>query len=139
MTTVSRLSRANIRPLLLPAPGASPSLLKRVYDVTGTVATITCVNFITAPFMLLSIRDSVEAWRALGWYGFYIIFGGLIFFYAGGSKVLKNFHPQTTDKPTLQGQIPCGRLTATPGTVPLTPGFVPPIDLAVKEVERRLE
>lgn len=88
--------------------------------------------------MLLSIRDSLEAWRALGWYGFYIIFGGLIFFYAGGGKALKNLHPQTAmDKPTLQGQIPSGGLTVT-GTVPLTPGFVPPIDLAAKKVVKRM-
>jgi lysophospholipid acyltransferase len=153
MTTVSRLSRVNIRPLLLPPPGASPSALKRAYDVAGTVITILCLNYICAPFMLLSIRDSLEAWRILGWYGFWIIFGGLAFFYAGGGKALKSFHPRQVKedekmrpKPNLRAQMPASGLTqvdgtapVTPGSAPVTPGFVPPFDSAAKEMEKRLE
>lgn len=142
MTTVSRLSRANIRPLLLPAPGAPPSALKRAYDIAGTVLTILCVDFICAPFMMLSIRDSLMAWRALDWYGFWVIFGGLAFFYAGGGKALRRFHPAEGEmmrrQSTLKAQIPGGRLTPPDAMVPLTPitpGFVPPFDSAAKEVE----
>ncbi|KIM83962.1 hypothetical protein PILCRDRAFT_97057 [Piloderma croceum F 1598] len=83
MSSISRLSRANIRPLLLPPPGAPPSKLKRAYDIAGIIITVICMDYIAAPFMLLSVRNSLAAWRALDWYGLWIIFGGLAFFYAG--------------------------------------------------------
>jgi lysophospholipid acyltransferase len=127
MSAVSRLCRSNIRPLLLPAPGASPSILKHAYDVAGTVITVSAVNFICAPFMLLNVRDSLKAWRVLDWYGFWIIFGGLAFFYVGGTKLLKSFHPKQAEtirpKPTLKANIPGGGLTATPqdGLAPAIP------------------
>jgi lysophospholipid acyltransferase len=103
--------------------------------------------------MLLSIRDSLEAWRILWWYGFWIIFGGLAFFYAGGGKALKSFHPRQVKedetmrpKPNLRAQMPASGLTqvdgtapVTPGSAPVTPGFVPPFDSAAKEMEKRLE
>jgi len=143
MTTVSRLSRANIRPLLLSTPGASPSMLKRAYDIAGTVITVLCVNYICAPFILLNIRDSLKAWRALGWYGSWIIFGGLAFFYAGGRKMLKNLHSKQV------GHVP-GGVTVTAadgtgppipdqsGTTPVTASFVPPINSAAKQLEEKL-
>jgi len=93
MTAVSRLSRANIRPLLL-ATGAPPSVLKRAYDIAGTIITVMCCNYIVTPFMLLNVRDSLEAWRRLGWYGCWVIFGGLAFFYAGGGNALKSLQPK---------------------------------------------
>lgn len=151
MTTVSRLSRANIRPLLLPAAGASPSLLKRLYDIAGTLTSILVVNFATAPFMLLNVRDSLHAWNVLRWYGFVIIFGGLGFFYAGGAKWLKSLHPlqvQGADtkkgKSTLRAEIPkTGMVLSmttpnTPGSDTTPHGFLPPVDSAAKEWEKTM-
>lgn len=144
MTSVSRLSRANIRPLFLPAPGTPPSVLKHAYDIAGIIVTVTCTNFVCTPFMLLTLRDSLEAWRALDWYGLWIIFGGLAFFYAGGGKALKSFHPTDTAK-KRQVQIPGvtplnGIVTNDAGTTtPMTPGFVAPFNVVAKGVEKRLE
>jgi lysophospholipid acyltransferase len=154
MSSVSRLSRANIRPLLLPLPSAPPSKLKRAYDIAGTITTVICMDYIAAPFMLLSIRNSLVAWRALDWYGLWIIFGGLAFFYAGGGKALKGFYLTGAEMEKRQlpsrAQMPVGGSGATPlagtalvtpgdaGIDPVTPGFVVPLDAAVKEVEKRL-
>lgn len=155
MSSVSRLSRANIRPLLLPPPGTPPSKFKRAYDIAGTITTVICMDFIATPFMLLSIRNSLAAWRALDWYGLWIIFGGLAFFYAGGGKALKGFHPTGPEmekrQSPLRAQVPVGGFGAIPlngtapvtsgdaGIDPVTPGFVAPLDAAVKEVEKRLQ
>lgn len=143
MTTVSRLSRANIRPIFLPAEGQSPSLAKHVYDIVGTIFTVLSLNYICAPFMLLTIRDSLQAWSVLRWYGFWIIFGGLAFFYAGGRKVLKGFHPKAAkgaekpkEKPKMRANIPVMHGTPTAPLDPVTPGFVPPFDSAAKELEK---
>ena len=88
-TIVARLARSNIRPLLLPPasnPSASPSLLKRIYDLLGVLLSIFILNYSAAPFILLSTRESLSTWSRLGWYGHIVVVGGLVFFYGGGSK-----------------------------------------------------
>ncbi|KAJ6538943.1 endoplasmic reticulum protein [Mycena capillaripes] len=89
ITTIARLARANIRPLLLPAPGAPPSIAKRAYDVLGTVFTILLLNYAASPFMLLSAKDSFLTWGRLGFYGHIIIGGSMAFFYSGGTKFFR--------------------------------------------------
>lgn len=89
VTTAARLARANFRPLVLPAPGQKPSIAKRIYDILGTVVSTIILNYVASAFMLLSLRDSITVWARLGFYGHFIIFGGLIFFYTGGTKFLK--------------------------------------------------
>jgi lysophospholipid acyltransferase len=94
--------------------------------------------------MLLTIHDSFEAWRVLRWYGFWIIFGGLAFFYAGGRKALQSFHSKpagTTkrEKPQLHTEMPAvGALPGSSKGSPMTSAFVPPFDSAAQEVEKRL-
>lgn len=65
------------------------TMTKRIYDWTGTVASILILNYVAAPFMLLTFTDSIEAWRTLHWYGFWIVGSTLAFFWLGGSKFLK--------------------------------------------------
>ena len=93
ITTAARLVRSNIRPLLLPPasnPPASPSLLKRIYDLFGIIVSIFILNYAASPFILLSARDSLLTWSRLGWYGHVVVMGGLVFFYAGGTKFFRN-------------------------------------------------
>jgi lysophospholipid acyltransferase len=40
--------------------------------------------------MLLSASNSFTAWSRLGYYGHIIIGGGLVFFYAGGTKYFRH-------------------------------------------------
>ena len=90
ITTAARLARSNIRPLLLPPasnPSASPSPLKRIYDLLGLLLSILILNYAAAPFVLLTASDSLLTWSRLGWYGHIIVMGGLLIFYAGGTKL----------------------------------------------------
>jgi lysophospholipid acyltransferase len=105
ITTAARLARSNIRPLLLPAPGYSPSVVKRIYDFLGGFLSLIIMNYTTVPFMLLAVKDSVEAWRTLGWYGLYIIFGGLAFFYLGGEGWLKGIQKRRAKEGTLYAEV----------------------------------
>ncbi|KAF7354960.1 hypothetical protein MSAN_01411100 [Mycena sanguinolenta] len=106
ITTISRLARANIRPLLLPAPGASPSIAKRIYDMLGTLITILLLNFAAAPFMLLGVNDSIVAWARLGFYGYIIIGGSMAFFYAGGTKGLRRLQAKQASKMVKPEAVP---------------------------------
>jgi lysophospholipid acyltransferase len=133
ITVVSRLCRTNIRPIFLPGLGASesPSAFKRGYDITGTILTILCLNYISASFFLGSIRDTLQVWQATDWYGFWLIFGGLAFFYSGSGKAFKPFHSlQVAEADKMKGRQSTMR--------DQIPGGVPPIDAAAKEVERKL-
>ena len=48
------------------------------------------VNYAAAPFMLLTVEDSLECFSRVAWYGYIIVGGSLFFFYAGGTRSLKN-------------------------------------------------
>ena len=92
MTIVGRLVRSTVRPLLIPLPGqpaTSPSLTKKIYDWSGILLTISLVNYVAASFTLLTLKDSLRCFDRLAWYGYYIVGGSLLFFYAGGATALK--------------------------------------------------
>jgi lysophospholipid acyltransferase len=121
------MCRAGFRPLVLPPPGAPTTLTKRVYDFLGTFASILLLNYVAAPFMLLTYSDSLKAWSRLGWYGFWIVGSGFAFFKAGGSTYLQGLQKQqakvAVDASKLQ----------TPG-----PHVVPPLDSAAFELRARV-
>lgn len=94
ITTLARLARNNIRPLLLPAPGQAESEFKELYDIAGTTLSTVILNYAASPFMILTATDSLTVWSRLGWYGHIIVFGGLAFFYAGGTSYFKKLQVQ---------------------------------------------
>lgn len=93
VTTVARLARSSIRPLLIPIPGAyqpaSPRFAKRVYDLLGILLSILLTNYAAGPFMLGTLGRSFESFSRLAWYGYVIVLVGLVFFYGGGTRTLK--------------------------------------------------
>jgi lysophospholipid acyltransferase len=93
ITTLGRLARSSIRPLFVPVPGdvtsTSPTFAKRVYDVAGIVATIMMINYGAGAFMLGTVESSSEFYRRVAWHGHILLVAGLLFFYGGGSRVLK--------------------------------------------------
>jgi lysophospholipid acyltransferase len=123
VTKAARLCRAGFRPLVLPPPGAPITVTKRVYDFLGTFLSILLVNYAAAPFMLLTYKDSIEAWSRLGWYGFWIVGTTIALFKAGGTKYLHGLHKQ-------QPKVIVG------ASKPQTPGpyVVPPLELAADEL-----
>jgi lysophospholipid acyltransferase len=47
------------------------------------------LNYTVASFMLLEVRPTLEVWRRLGWYGHWMTFLPLTFFWAGGGQLLR--------------------------------------------------
>ncbi|KDQ65032.1 hypothetical protein JAAARDRAFT_28695 [Jaapia argillacea MUCL 33604] len=160
--TAGRLCRANIRPLLLPVdlsprptppvksnsgmtipmpspPPPPPTLAKKIYDYLGIACSILLVNYATAPFMLLTIRDSLIGWHMIGWYGHWMIAAVFAFFYGGGRAWLKGLQTARVKKAEKAGGVvrePVG----TPGD--RTPGIYympPPVEDAVEEIEKELK
>lgn len=128
ITTVARLARGNIRPLLLPGPNEQPSTAKRLYDVGGTILSIVILNYATAPFMLLTVKDSLTAWSRLGWYGHVIIFGSLVFFHAGGTNYFKQLQKERGIAPA--GKAANGQATPVPSLA------APPLDKIIPPLEK---
>ena len=117
ITAAARLARSNIRPLLLPPasnPSASPSLLKRIYDLLGIVLTSAILNYTACPFILLTVRDSFLTWGQLGWYGHVIVMGSLVFFYAGGTKFFMDLQKAKGILPPSKGPASVQNGTSTP-------------------------
>jgi len=140
--TVGRLCRSNIRPLFLPATyveqrGAPPppqTSTKRLYDLCGIFVSTLILNYMAAPFMLLSWRDSILGWSRLGWYGHYVILGAMAFFYLGGTKILRRAQAARAKKAGVAVKV-----NGVNGSAPTTPGVVqvlPPLDRALREVEK---
>ena len=153
ITTAGRLCRANIRPLVLAVPAQTrqhssipngaptkkalpedrPTTIKRLYDLSGIAVCILLVNYATIPFMLLHVQESTQAWTRLWWYGHCMVGSCLVFFYAGGRRWLKGIQVKRAQRtPSLT--------SSSSYTVDyLSPPFVPPIDPAVRELEKRLD
>lgn len=93
-------------------------------------------NYAAAPFMLLGVRRSLEAWGVLGWYGHVAVFGALAFFSAGGAGFLKGVQAKRVKKAEGKVAAANGSGASTPGT----PGeyTMAPVDAALKEVDARL-
>ncbi|EIN10257.1 MBOAT-domain-containing protein [Punctularia strigosozonata HHB-11173 SS5] len=128
VTTLGRLCRSHIRPLLLPAPR---SLLKTVYDVLGTVMAVSLCNFATGPFMLGTLPRSFRAWYNLDFYGVVVVGAGLAFFWSGGGEKLKAVQARRvgTAAAAVQAKGEDGTTTSYQ---------VPSVDVGVKEVEARV-
>lgn len=88
--TAGRLARSSFRPLLLPRPGEKPSFIKRVYDILGTILTLMVANYGAAPFFVSTIPRTMQIYKVMLWHGYIIIFGGLLFFYLGGTRLCAN-------------------------------------------------
>lgn len=94
-TTCARLARASFRPFVLQLQSG---LVKRIYDILGTLTSIILVNYVAAPFLLLSFEDSIRVWARVGFYGHFIVVGGLVFFNAGGTRFFKSLQAGMTVK-----------------------------------------
>ena len=79
-----------------------------------------------APFMLLTVKDSLLAWHRLGMYGTWMIGGTLIFFYAGGQRTLRKMQQEKLKD--VKGEKQPGDGTMTPNGNMTLP---PPIDVVM--------
>jgi lysophospholipid acyltransferase len=112
-------------------PPPPQTSLKRAYDIAGVVSCILVLNFMAAPFMLLTLHDSFLAWSRLGWYGLWMVFGALAFFFGGGSRWLKSMQARRVMKVPGEAKILASSGTLTPGIQTL-----PPVDELMQEMEK---
>lgn len=116
------------------------------------------VNYAAAPFMLLTVEDSLKCFSRVAWYGYIIIGGSFFFFYAGGSRALKKAQAKRVKnhKDQLEGEkvrekeregsvdgtaveeTESGSGIATPSSSDETHVF-PPISLVTHELEKHQE
>ncbi|ORX36566.1 putative member of the MBOAT family of putative membrane-bound O-acyltransferase [Kockovaella imperatae] len=89
LTSLGRQYRHFVRPYFLPPAGSSSSLSKRVYDLIGWFMVQSNLNYVVAPFMLLSFRNCMTAWSRMGWYSHIIIALSMAFFQLGGRRRLR--------------------------------------------------
>ncbi|KAI0035646.1 MBOAT-domain-containing protein [Vararia minispora EC-137] len=139
VTTAARLVRQYIRPLVIPVPPSiqpgskakPPPLtpLKRAYDVLGTSVTFLVLNFVSAPFLLLSARNSVEVWARVDYYGLWMVFATLAFFYSGGRTWLKSLQARRVRN--IEHAIE--KEECDPSVA------LPPVDQAINEVRQEVE
>lgn len=143
--TVARLCRSHIRPLFLPttyvatrgAPPPPQTLPKRMYDLVGTICCVLLLNYQAAPFMLLTVRDSLLGWSRLGWYGHIMVGSALLFFYGGGIKILKGVQKARLRQAGVKiVEAPVAVPTAGIATPQPAAFPVPPLDEAAKTIEK---
>ncbi|KAJ3558940.1 hypothetical protein NM688_g636 [Phlebia brevispora] len=152
--TVGRLCRSNLRPLVLPAdyvasrtaPPPPQSLIKITYDLVGTAFTILLLNYLAAPFMLLTWHDSILGWSRLAWMGHIIVGAALVFFYGGGTRFLRGVQKARVKATGVKVDgVADGRGNGTKtngfvsGTVTPSGQTLPPLDEVAREMEKKLE
>ena len=115
------------------------------------------MNYAAAPFMLLTIEDTLECFSRVEWYGYTIVGGSLFFFYAGGTRALKkaqakrvkNYQDMVAEEKEREREkdesvngtayeTEGGSGTATPSSSDET-HVVPPISLVAGEFEKHHE
>ena len=150
--TAGRLCRAHLRPLFLPANAGKndtgpATVAKMVYDVIGTIVAVMCTNYAAMPFMLLSVKDSLKGWAAVGWYGHVFVIGAFAFFYGGGGRFCKKLQEKrmkssATAKAIHDASMTAaapGRPTANGSQGVATPPFaVPPLDIPLEKIDKDL-
>ncbi|PSR73493.1 hypothetical protein PHLCEN_2v10785 [Hermanssonia centrifuga] len=142
--TVGRLCRSHIRPLFLPAtyvasrtaPPPPQTFIKRVYDLVGTLTCILILNYLAAPFMLLTWHDSILGWSRLAWYGHVMIVSAMAFFYGGGTGFLKRIQAARVKKAGVGKSETNGNGTPSGATTPNLVQTLPPLDDVAKEMEK---
>ncbi|KAK4049456.1 Lysophospholipid acyltransferase [Microbotryomycetes sp. JL201] len=80
-------AQSSAPPAKTPPPPQTP--LKWAYDVAGIIVTQLALNFAVAPFMLLSVRASWQAWRVVYFYGLAMAALPLLVFNLGLARHLK--------------------------------------------------
>jgi hypothetical protein len=63
---VARLLRRHVRPLVIPNEAAEKSVTAYVYHACSLCLTVTSLNYLATPFLLLSADKSLQYWRHWG-------------------------------------------------------------------------
>lgn len=92
-----------MRPFFLdPLGGSNPTSKKKFYDFASYLVTQITMSFVTIPFLTLTLRDSLNAWASLYYYGLIWTLGALAFFLSPGRQILKKQLESRTGKARVQ-------------------------------------
>ncbi|KAK9478834.1 MBOAT, membrane-bound O-acyltransferase family-domain-containing protein [Lipomyces japonicus] len=69
MQTCGKYSRRYIRPFFLTQDLSGPGPYKKYFDIATYISTQLIMGYAVQPFILLTFRDSVEAWKRVYFYG----------------------------------------------------------------------
>ena len=98
---LARLLRKSVRPIFFAnprMPDPTPSTWKQyttaqvLYSVVSMVCTISSVNYVVIPFFTLTLRGSLQGYRAMLWHYHVIVALGLLAFQAGLGRALRPWH-----------------------------------------------
>lgn len=93
-----------VRPIFFKEDSKSAVWTQHAYILASIICTQLTLNYCVAPFMVLSGMDSIRIWRSLAWYGHIMCFGPMLFFWLGGSRVLRNAAKLTTRSAAQEGK-----------------------------------
>jgi lysophospholipid acyltransferase len=108
-----------------------------VYDLAGIFVSILLCNYAAGPFMLGTIEKSFGSFSRLAWYGYWIVGFGMVFFYGGGSRVLKKAQAKRVKRAEITKQV--AEAFASGAQTPNGPHVVAPVHLMAEEVMKELE
>lgn len=96
------------------------------------------LNYLAAPFMLLTWRDSILGWSRLAWYGHWMVVSALVFFYGGGTRVLRHLQIARAKAAGVRVEGTDGGKTNGSVSGATTPRVqtMPPLDDVAQEVEK---
>jgi len=136
---VAKNSRRLLRPFFMTPDGSKPTKYKPYYDVLTWVVTQLAYSFTTAPFILLTVHDSMLVW---GRNYFYCIIGVVLlnlFLLTPGKTWLQRKVKARSTRPQLQRNESQESLQGATLGVPVDPGkeFDEMVDDIIEEVNRR--
>jgi lysophospholipid acyltransferase len=132
-------ARRLLRPFFMTPDGSKALATKRYYDIFSWFITQFAFCFVTTPFILLTLPDSIRAWAAV-W--FYAIIGVSIsgaFTLSPGKRWVQRKLKARGQRPSMQRQESFESLAGATLGVPLDPGveFDEMVDEIVEEVRKR--
>lgn len=125
--------RRHIRPFFLTPDGQRPTSYKPYYDALSYLTTQAAFSFTTAPFVLLTLPDSLLVWSRVY---FYVVFGAAasMAFFASPAQawLIKKLKARNRSalQPKENNEDPLMGLPSDPGR---------DIDEAVKEIKEEVE
>lgn len=89
--TCGKFYRRNFRPIFLAEDGKTPLKYKWIYDLICMYVIKIAFGYLVQPFLVLNLKDSIQAWRSVYFYGHIIIAVSFFLFTGPFSKQVVKF------------------------------------------------
>ncbi|KAI0395366.1 MBOAT family protein [Xylariaceae sp. FL0594] len=141
--TAAKHYRRNIRPFFLDA-SQKPLPSKKYYDIASWLATQTTFSFVAAPFIILGLKESLQAWSRVYYYAIITTFSTLAFFASPAKLQVRKMLEKRTRGPNGANKPRLPRVASTESldggdsrtpTLGLSPDPGRDIDEAMRELQ----